>query len=376
MSAKYPFLNLATVNEPFIAEITSATQRVINSGRYIGGQEVEGFESELAAMTGCKYATGTGNGLDALKLIFRAYIELGKLKVGDEVIVPANTYIASVLAVTENGLKPVFVEPSVDTLNLDTKLICKAITERTKAILTVHLYGRICFDQAMIDVARQHNLLIVEDNAQAIGAVSDIAGLNGSHHSGALGHAAGFSFYPTKNIGALGDAGAITTDDEALAKAVTALRNYGSDRLYHNVYAGYNSRLDPMQAAILRVKLPHTDQINSYRRKLAKIYNNTIDNPCVIKPQFDGTQSHVWQQYIVRVKEREDFRDYLLRHGVETAIHYPTPPHRQPCYAQYSNLNLPIADMLGNEVVSLPITACTSEADAKDIALIINSYNQ
>lgn len=376
MSAKYPFLNLATINEPFIAEITSATQRVINSGRYIGGQEVESFESELAAMTGSKFAIGTGNGLDALKLIFRAYIELGKLKAGDEVIVPANTYIASVLAVTDNGLTPIFVEPSVDTLNLDTQLISNAVTERTKAILTVHLYGRICYDQAMIDVARQHNLLIIEDNAQAIGAVSDLAGLNGSHHSGALGHAAGFSFYPTKNIGALGDAGAVTTDDEDLAKAITALRNYGSDRLYHNVYAGYNSRLDPMQAAILRAKLPHTDAINNYRRNLAKIYNDNINNPCVIKPQFDGTQSHVWHQYIVRVNDRDKFRDYLLGNGVETAIHYPTPPHRQPCYSQYSNLHLPIADMLGNEVVSLPITACTSEADAADIAQIINSYNQ
>jgi dTDP-4-amino-4,6-dideoxygalactose transaminase len=376
MSAKYPFLNLATINEPFIAEITSATQRVINSGRYIGGQEVESFESELAAMTGSKFAIGTGNGLDALKLIFRAYIELGKLKAGDEVIVPANTYIASVLAVTDNGLTPIFVEPSVDTLNLDTQLISNAVTERTKAILTVHLYGRICYDQAMIDVARQHNLLIIEDNAQAIGAVSDLDGLNGSHHSGALGHAAGFSFYPTKNIGALGDAGAVTTDDEDLAKAITALRNYGSDRLYHNVYAGYNSRLDPMQAAILRAKLPHTDAINNYRRNLAKIYNDNINNPCVIKPQFDGTQSHVWHQYIVRVNDRDKFRDYLLGNGVETAIHYPTPPHRQPCYSQYSNLHLPIADMLGNEVVSLPITACTSEADAADIAQIINSYNQ
>lgn len=376
MPAKYPFLNLATVNEPFIAEITSATQRVINSGRYIGGQEVEGFETKLAAMTGCRYAIGTGNGLDALKIIFRAYIELGRLRPGDEVIVPANTYIASVLAVTENKLTPVFVEPSVETHNLDTQLIDKAITERTKAILTVHLYGQICYDQTMLDLARRHNLLIVEDNAQAIGAVSDLAGLGGSHHSGALGNAAGFSFYPTKNVGALGDAGAVTTDDEELAKAIIALRNYGSDRLYHNVYAGYNSRLDPMQAAILRVKLPHTDQINNYRRNLAKIYNDTITNPCVIKPHYDGTKSHVWHQYVVRVSDRDAFRDFLMNNGVETAIHYPTPPHRQPCYSQYADLNLPIAEQLGSEVVSLPITACTSPEDAEDIARIINSYNQ
>ncbi len=375
MSVKYPFLNLATVNEPYMNELVEASERVIRSGRYVGGPEVESFEQELAASNGSKYAVGVGNGLDALRLILRAYIELGYLHEGDEVIVPSNTYIATVLAITDNGLLPVFVEPDFATHNLDSSLIERSITARTKAIMTVHLYGRISFDDTLVDVAKRFGLLIIEDNAQAIGAVSAVAGINGSHVSGALGNAGAFSFYPTKNTGALGDAGAVTTDNQQLADAIRALRNYGSDRLYHNQYCGYNSRLDPIQAAMLRVKLSHIDEENNRRRAVAGVYDANISNADIIKPQFDTLQSNVWHQYVIRVADRTHFREYLLQNGVETGIHYPTPPHLQPCYHQYSQLSLPIAEQLATEVVSLPISRCTTERDAAEIAQIINAYN-
>jgi dTDP-4-amino-4,6-dideoxygalactose transaminase len=375
MSVKYPFLNLATVNEPYMNELVEASERVIRSGRYVGGPEVESFEQELAASNGSKYAVGVGNGLDALRLILRAYIELGYLHEGDEVIVPSNTYIATVLAISDNGLLPVFVEPDFATHNLDSSLIERSITARTKAIMTVHLYGRISFDDTLVDVAKRFGLLIIEDNAQAIGAVSAVAGINGSHVSGALGNAGAFSFYPTKNTGALGDAGAVTTDNPHLADAIRALRNYGSDCLYHNKYCGYNSRLDPIQAAMLRVKLSHIDEENNRRRAISAVYDANISNHKVVKPQYDSLPSNVWHQYIVRVPNRSHFREYLLQNGVETAIHYPTPPHLQPCYRQYAKLHLPIAEQLASEVVSLPISRCTSESDAAEIAQIINAYN-
>ncbi len=365
---KYPFLNLATVNAPYMDAMTDATNRVIHSGYYIGGDEVTSFERELAQSCGVKEAIGVSNGLDALRLIFRAYIEMGIMHPGDEVIVPSNTYIASVLAVTDNRLTPVFVEPDTKTHNLDSSLIEQAITPLTRAILPVHLYGRVCWDDRLADIAHRHNLKVVEDNAQAIGATfHGIA-------TGALGDAAAFSFYPTKNIGALGDAGAVTTNDVALADAIRALRNYGSDRQYHNIYDGLNCRLDPMQAAILRVKLPHTKSENDYRAGIASVYENHIDNPAVIKPLYTSNGSMVWHQYIVRTSSRDQFRDYMAANGVETAIHYPTPPHLQPCYERYAGLWLPIAERLAREVVSLPITRCTSVADAAEIADIINHF--
>lgn len=367
---KYPFLDLELVNRPYAAELKDACARVVDSGRYIGGQENECFEHELARYCGTRYAIGTGNGLDALKLIFQAYIELGRMRHGDEVIVPSNTYIASVLAVSNCGLEPVFVEPDPTTHCLDTKLIEEAVTERTKAILTVHLYGYPAYDEIMRRIADSHNLIIVEDCAQAIGA--ETMGLR----TGSMGNAAAFSFYPTKNIGALGDAGAVTTDDPQLASAVRALGNYGSLRQYHNIYRGFNSRLDPIQAAMLRVKLQYADIENDGRIELAAIYLSEIDNPHVVLPATVSAQSrHVYHQFVVRSSCRDKFRAWLFENGVETAVHYPTPPHRQPCYSQYSELHLPLADMLAAQVVSLPVNPhCTSTQQAHEIAQTINRF--
>ncbi|MCM1021419.1 MAG: DegT/DnrJ/EryC1/StrS family aminotransferase [Muribaculum sp.] len=372
MSAKlkYTFLNLGTANLPYAGELKQACARVVDSGRYIGGPEVETFEKELALYCGTNYAIGTGNGLDAIKLIFQAYIELGRLKKGDEVIVPSNTFIASVLALSHCGLKPVFAEPDPATHCISAASIANAITPQTKAILTVHLYGLPAYSSDIQQIVDNKNLLLIEDSAQAIGASA------GSRKAGALGHAAAFSFYPTKNTGALGDGGAVTTNDAELSQTVRALGNYGSLKQYDNLYMGFNSRLDPMQAAILRVKLKYTDKENDNRIKLASIYNDAITNPLVTKPISDGAR-HVYHQYVVRVDNRDQFREFMLKNGVETAIHYPTPPHRQPCYSQYAHLHLPIADMLAQQVVSLPINPhCTSEKQAAEIAEIINSYRQ
>jgi dTDP-4-amino-4,6-dideoxygalactose transaminase len=371
---KYPFSHLADVNAPYRDEIATALLRVLDSGYYIGGPELTTFEQTLATTMHAPHAVGCTNGLDALRLIFRAYIELGKLHKGDEVIVPANTYVASVLAVTDNGLTPVFVEPDPTTLNLDTKRIEAALTSRTRAILPVHLYGRTCWDETLRSIALQHCLIVVEDNAQAIGAEAACNGLFDSRCTGALGHAGAFSFYPTKNIGALGDGGAVVTNDAALADTIRALRNYGSDRQYHNIYKGLNCRLDPMKAAVLTIKLKHLHEENQLRRDRALIYQQCITNQKITKPQFIDGNQHVWHQYIVRVDNRDAFREHMLSHGVETAVHYATPPHRQPCYGEYAHLNLPITDEIARTVVSLPITRTTSLADARAIAAIANQY--
>lgn len=370
----YKFLDLADANAPYIDELKKAAVDVIESGRYVGGSEVTSLEQELCILSGAPYAVGVSNGLDALRLIFRGYMELGRLSQGDEVIVPANTYIASILAVTDCGLNPVFVEPDPITLNLDSNNVESAITLRTKAILPVHLYGRACWDSALADVALRHNLIVVEDNAQAIGAVADSEGLFGSRVTGALGHAAAFSFYPTKNIGAVGDAGAVTTFDADLEAAVRALANYGSDRRYHNIFLGFNCRLDPIQAAMIRVKLRHLDDETDHRRKIASIYCESIVNPKVTLPFIGTRDSMVWHQYVVQVDDRDGFRRYLSEHGVETDVHYAVPPHLQPCYEQYASLSLPVTRRIADTVVSLPISRCTTETDAREIAAIINGY--
>ncbi|MDE6369210.1 MAG: DegT/DnrJ/EryC1/StrS family aminotransferase [Muribaculaceae bacterium] len=367
---KYTFLDLKTVNEPFIAQIDAAIKRVVDSGRYIGGKEVADFETALASSCGASYCVGVGNGLDALKLILRAYIEMGVMQPGDEVIVPANTYIASVLAVSDNGLVPVFAEADAKTLNLDTSRLEEYLSPRTRAVMTVHLYGRTCYDDKLQAFADAHNLKIIEDNAQAIGATT----ADGLRCTGALGDAAGFSFYPTKNIGALGDAGAVTTSDPQLAKAVRAIANYGSDRTYHNIYCGVNSRLDPIQAAIITAKLPYLHEENALRRRIASIYESDIYNPAVVKPLFADDFSSVWHQYVVRTDNRDEFREFLADNGVETAIHYPLAPFDQPCYANTYQTDRPVARKLAASVVSLPVSRCTSESDAHEIAAIINSY--
>lgn len=371
MSAKrYTFLDLKTVNEPYETAIGEAMLRVATSGRYIGGVENDAFETELAASCGVPYCVGTGNGLDALRLIIRAYIEMGVMTPGDEIIVPANTYIASVLAISDNGIVPVFAEPDWKTMNLDTERLSEYLSPQTRAVMTVHLYGRTCFDEKLKAFAGSNGLKIIEDNAQAIGATT----ADGQKTTGALGDAAAFSFYPTKNIGALGDAGAVTTSDSDLAAVVRALGNYGSDRQYHNIYQGLNSRLDPVQAAVLRVKLPYLSEENTLRRRVASIYEHNIDNQAIVKPLFADDSSSVWHQYVVRTNNRDEFRNYLSANGVETAIHYPTAPFDQPCYSAIYRPDCPVAREMAATVVSLPVSRCTSEADAHEIADIINAY--
>lgn len=372
---KYPFLDLGTLNRPYAQRLKEAADAVIDSGRYIGGAEVQAFEEELAQATGTAYAVGVSNGLDALRLIFKAYIELGRIAPGDEVIVPANTYIASVLAVTDAGLCPVLVEPDPISMNIDSSRIEAAVTPRTRAILTVHLYGKAAYDETMTQTAQRHGMLIVEDNAQAIGADAAVAAPSGSTRTGALGDAAAFSFYPTKNIGALGDAGAVTTDDAALAAAVRALANYGSDRRYHNIYQGYNCRMDPIQAAFLRIKLRDMDTVTAARRRLARIYSESITNPLITKPQHAHPDRDVWHQYVIRTPERDRLAAYLAGNGVGTDIHYATPPHRQPCYSELPGTDsYPITDTIARTVLSIPVSACTSPDDARAISQIINDF--
>lgn len=376
--SRYPFLDLATINEPYADDIKNAVGRIIDSGRYIGGDEVETFNKELARFCHTPYAIGVSNGLDALTLILEGYKVLGSLNPGDEVIVPANTYIASVLAVTRAGLTPVLVDPDETTMNLSSAGISRAITSRTRAIMPVHLYGRIAWDNEIRELALRHNLIVIEDAAQSIGAQAADNGLFGSRMAAGIGHAGALSFYPTKNMGALGDAGAVITHDDKLAEAVRALANYGSDKRYHNIYAGYNCRLDPIQAAILRVKLHDIHNVNARRFERAVAYNNELNHPLVTKPHFSKAATDcVWHQYVIRVSgnNRDAMRQYLTSQGVSTDIHYATPPHLQPCYSNLSHGDLKLTETLCDEVLSLPISDCTSVADAAHIAHIINKFS-
>lgn len=375
---KYPFLDLTAVNAPYMDEMAAAAERVIRSGRYVGGEEVARLEAEIGERLGAPFVVGVSNGLDALRLILRAYVETGVMKPGDEVIYPANTYIASVLAISDAGLVPVAVDVDETTMNIDTSLVEEAITERTRGIMTVHLYGRVAWDERLVDISRRHNLKIIEDCAQAFGARTLSAPLFASRHAGALGDAAGISFYPTKNIGAVGDAGAVVTHDENLARIVRALANYGSDRRYHNIYRGFNCRLDPIQAAMLRVKLPRIDDENADRFARALAYQRTITNPAVTLPYISREiNDNVWHQYVVRVPAelRDNFRQQLEERGVGTDIHYAVPPHLQPCYADMKHGPLPVTERLAAEVVSLPIAGALSVADAAEIGRIINTIS-
>lgn len=375
---KYPFLDLGTVNEPYADELIAAAERVIRSGRYIGGPEVEAFESQLGDMLGAPYIVGVSNGLDALRLILRAYCETGVFKQGDEIIYPANTYIASVLAISDAGLVPVPVDIDVKTMNLDTSLLESAVTPRTRGIMAVHLYGRVAWDEALVECARRHGLKIIEDCAQALGARTLAKGLHDSHHAGALGDAAGISFYPTKNVGALGDGGAVVTHDAKLARTVRALANYGSETRYHNIYKGFNCRLDPLQAAFLQVKLPHLDSENADRFARALAYQRTISHPDIILPYMSAeVTDNVWHQYVIRVTggKRDRLREKLAERGVGTDIHYAVPPHCQPCYADMTHGPLPVTERLAGEILSLPIATGTSVADAAEIARIINDID-
>ena len=371
---QYPFLDLAQYNAPYMDELKAAACEVIEKGRYLHGPQTELLEQELAELCHVKHCIAVSNGLDALRLILRAYKEMGVLHDGDEVIAPANTYVASVLSISDNGLVPVLCEPREDTLNMDSRHIESLITPRTRAIMPVHLYGTPCWDATLIQAAQRHDLRIIEDNAQAIGAASDIAGLNGTFVTGGLGDAAGNSFYPTKNLGALGDSGAVTTNDDDLASCVKALANYGSDRRYHNIYLGYNCRLDEIQAAMLRVKLRHLQEENDTRSAIARTYDECITNPRVKTPVIFEGMRQIWHQYVVRVDDRDAFRAHLADNGVGSDIHYATPPHRQPCYSELAQLDLPLTERLAAEVVSLPIAAPTTIDDARAIADIINRF--
>lgn len=369
---RYPYLNLGALNKPMMDSLEAAATKVIRSGRYIGGKECEDFEKKLSEVCHTDFAVGVASGLDALRIIFQAYKLTGRLAPGDEVIVPANTFIASVLAITQNGLAPVLAEPDPRTHNLDTSRLEKYISPRTRAILTVHLYGTPSFDSALCETARKHNLLVVEDNAQAIGADASCASPWGTTRTGSLGDAAAISFYPAKNIGALGDSGAITTSDASVAEIARSLSNYGSESHYHYRYQGWNSRLDPIQAAMLAVKLDYLDAETARRRENALAYDKTIINPLVTKPiQVPGA---VWHQYVVSTDKRDAFRAYLESRGVETAIHYPIPPHLQPCYAGLRHGSLPVTEQLARTIVSLPISSATPTEDIEAISAIINSY--
>lgn len=356
-----PFLDLREVNAQYRDELVAAATRVIDSGWYIQGGEVKAFEQEFADYCGSKHCIGVANGLDALILTLRAWKELGKLKEGDEVIVPANTYIASILAITENRLTPVLVEPDERTYNLCAAKTESAITHKTRAILAVHLYGQLAPMQELIMLAKAHSLLVLEDSAQAHGAA-----INGKK-AGNWGDASGFSFYPGKNLGALGDAGAVTTNDEELAQTIRALGNYGSDKKYENLYQGVNSRLDEMQAAMLRVKLRHLDEEIAHRRQVAEYYRRNINNPIIQLPEVNEREGHVWHLFVIRSDKREDLLDYLAEQGVQALIHYPVPPHQQKAYGEWADHRYPLTESIHQTVLSLPIGPTLSAEDCEQV---------
>lgn len=364
------FLDLKKINERFRGEMDAATKRVLDSGWYLLGREVEQFEVDFAAYCGVKHCIGVANGLDALNLIIRAY-GFGS---GDEIIVPANTYIASILAISENGCTPVLVEPKWDTRLIDEDLIERAITPRTKAIMVVHLYGRAMEMTKVWELAEKYGLKIIEDSAQAHGA--NFAG----RRCGNLGDASGFSFYPGKNLGCLGDGGAVTTNDDELAGRIRAIRNYGSDYKYHHIYKGINSRLDEIQAAWLGVKLPHLDEDNTIRARIAARYCAEIRNPLIELPDDPnstmeiGNLSHVWHVFAVTCKERDRLDKWLTENGVQTNIHYPTPPHKQGAYAELSNLSFPVSETMHREILSLPISPVLSNDEVSDVIRLVNQF--
>lgn len=362
-----PFLPLKAISASFEPELSEAVGRVVASGWYLLGAENARFEEAFGTYVGTPHCIGVANGLEALTLIFRACIELGWMAEGDEVIIPANTYIASILAVSENRLTPVFVEPDAATCNLDPRRVAEAITSRTRAILPVHLYGRAADMPALCDLARRHGLLVVEDCAQAHGAAI------GGRRVGSWGDAAGFSFYPGKNLGALGDGGAVTTANAELAQAVRAIANYGSHRKYVNQYRGINSRLDEIQAAVLSVKLPRLDADNAARRRIARRYLSEIRNPLVRLPQApDADEENVWHIFPLFAEARDWLQQHLTSCGVQTLIHYPIPPHRQEAYAAYGSLSLPITERIHREELSLPIHPVMSD---REVDLVIEAVN-
>ena len=360
------FLDLKAINEMHRLEMEAAIKRVLDSGWYLLGKEIESFEKEFSEYCGVKHTVGCANGLDALKLIIQAY----GFGPGDEIIAPANTYIASLISISANGATPVLVEPDINTYLIDPEKIESSITSHTKAIMVVHLYGRAMDMTRILEIAKRYNLKVIEDSAQAHGAMFD------GKRVGNLGDASGFSFYPGKNLGCLGDGGAVTTNDDELAEKIRALRNYGSDVKYHFPYRGTNSRLDEIQAALLRVKLPHLDNDNAIRRRIAERYCSEIKNPNIVLPSLLGdAMRNVWHIFPVRVRNRAEFQQYLSDNGIQTVIHYPIPPHRQPAYTEWHDLSLPITEKIHKEIISLPISPVMTEEDVCKIVQKINNYN-
>ena len=366
------FLDLKNINQQYRQQLIEACTRVIDSGWYIGGTELEQFEQNFAKYCGTQYAIGVANGLDALILTLRAWKELGKLQDGDEVIVPSNTYIASILAISANQLKPVLVEPDLNTFNLDPAKIEAALTEKTKVILPVHLYGQLAAMPEIMAIAEKYNLLVLEDSAQSHGAALH------NKKAGNWGHASGFSFYPGKNLGALGDAGAITTNDAELANMLKALRNYGSHEKYKNLVQGVNSRLDEIQAAILDIKLKFLNQETSHRRKIAALYLENINNSLIQLPKIQSNalddKQHVWHLFVIRSEHREALQKHLAEHGIQTLIHYPIPPHEQQAYEEWNNSSFPISEKIHSEVLSLPMGPTLSLKDAQFIVDVCNGF--
>lgn len=359
-----PFLDLKAINEQYYDLITEEIAKVLKSGWYILGESVTEFEENFASYCGTKYCVGVANGLDALSLIVKAF----GFDEGDEIIVPSNTYIASIIAISNNNIKPILVEPDINTYNIDPKKIEEKITERTKAIMVVHLYGQSCDMDSIKSIANKYSLKIIEDCAQAHGARYKKCRV------GSLGDAAGFSFYPGKNLGALGDAGAITTNDYELYKKLTAYRNYGSHVKYENLYKGLNSRLDEIQAAILSIKLKYIDTENEKRREIASFYLKNISNSSVILPRYEATENHVWHLFVIRTPNRERLQKYLLDNGVQTMVHYPIPPHKQKAYAEWNDLTYEISEKIHDEVLSLPISPVMTLEQAKRVVEVINNY--
>lgn len=363
------FLDLKGVNQQYATELKEAAARVIDSGWYLQGSANAAFEEHYAQYIGTRFCVGVANGLDALTLIYRAWIEMGVMTPGDEVIVPANTYIASILAISENGLKPVLVEPDEETLEIDDRLIEAAITPRTRSVMVVHLYGRCAYTDRISQLCKKHGLKLVEDNAQAHGCL-----YNRGTRTGSLGDAAGHSFYPGKNLGALGDGGAVTTNDEALADCVRALANYGSQKKYVFRYRGRNSRLDELQAALLDVKLRHLDDDNLHRQRVAAYYYGHIKNPLVRLPRRIDDTHNVYHIFPILCPERDRLQQHLREQGVETLIHYPIPPHLQQCYNDWHSLQLPITEKIHQQELSLPISPVLTDDEARQVVEAVNSF--
>lgn len=369
------FLNLKTINDSFEPELSLAIKRVLDSGWYLLGNELKSFEEEYANYIGTKNCIGVANGLDALRLILKAYMELGIIKEGDEIIVPANTFIASILAISDNRLTPVLVEPDILTYNIDPFKIEEKITERTKGIMLVHLYGQNAMHPEIKRLVKEYSLILIEDNAQAMGAYY------GKKKTGSIGHAAGHGFYPGKNLGCLGDGGAVTTNDDELASIIRALANYGSTKKYFCDYKGINSRLDEIQAAILRTKLPRLDADNYRRREIAQYYLDNINNPEIILPiqslkiEINNTKYfHAWHLFVIRTKNRNQLQQYLTDNNIQSLIHYPIPPHKQGAYNNLNGLSYPITEQIHEEVLSLPIGPVINDEDIKQVIKLINAF--